>query len=141
MKDFGGGACAALEHIECNNCNITVLPDVDAMGALQQLRVLNAQNNALSDVPALSNPVLDTLNVSGNKSLRSLPDLSACVQLRVLFFQGCGMEHIDSANTGLAGLERCLVMDNAFDDESKETIEAIRTVCQGNGGWLRPDAE
>ena len=140
LPDFGG-SCLALEHVECNNCNITELPSAEALGALTELRVLNAQNNSISELPALRNASLDTLNVSGNKGLRALPDVSGCSALRVLFVQGCGMQHIDGANEGLSGLERCLVMDNAFDEESEQTIDKLRAVCTGNGGWLRPEQE
>jgi len=134
------GAMPLLEHIECNNCSLEALPGKEVFDALPALKVLNAQSNQLREVPAFSNPELDTLNVSSNPKVAVMPDMSGCPKLRIFFMQGCSIETLDAGNVNLPALERCMVMGNKIADNDA-TVAALRTICAANGGWLKNGTE
>jgi Leucine-rich repeat (LRR) protein len=134
------GAMPLLEHIECNNCSLEELPAKEAFDALPALKVLNAQSNQLREVPAFSNPELDTLNFSSNPRLTAMPDMSGCRKLRIFFMQGCAIETFDAGNADLPALERCMVMGNKIADDDA-TVAALRNTCGANGGWLKNGTE
>ena len=130
----------ALEHIECNGCHLEELPTKEIFDTLPALRVLNAQGNQIGAIPVLTNPELETLNLSNNPKISTMPDMSGCAKLRVFFMQDCAIKTLDAGNAGLSNLERCMVMGNKISTDDA-TVAALRTTCGDNGGWLKDGTE
>ena len=83
------------------------------------------------------------MNVEQNE-LSELPvSLGSCKALKVILATKNRLERLPSSLTGCVSLERVGAEKNPLQIEDatlQTTLAAIKTQCEGKGGWLRVDA-